>query len=110
MAVLTKAHVEDDPKTTDVYFVEGVDNEVRLVEVSGSLGNAGPGEVLPFRFEAQPKDGVPYPSVRVTPSSLDDLLSRLPVTGHSVLRTDNSIQRLRDGYDAMLLVTGWVTA
>jgi hypothetical protein len=54
--------------------------------------------------------GVPYPSVRVTPSSLDDLLSRLPVTGHSVLRTDNSIQRLRDGYDAMLLVTGWVTA
>ena len=34
---LAKAHVEDDPKTTDVYFVEGVDNEVRLVEVSGSL-------------------------------------------------------------------------
>jgi hypothetical protein len=62
---LAKAHVEDDPKTTDVYFVEGVDNEVRLVEVSGSLGNAGPGEVLPFRFEAQPKDGVPYPSVVV---------------------------------------------
>jgi hypothetical protein len=62
---LAKAHVQDDPKTTDIYFVEGVDNEVRLVEVSGSLDNGGPGEVLPFPFEAQPKEGVPYPSVVV---------------------------------------------
>ncbi|HTU72712.1 MAG TPA: SCO2525 family SAM-dependent methyltransferase [Trebonia sp.] len=49
-----------------------------------------------------------FPSVRVTPRSLDALLARLPVTGTSVLRTDNSIQRLRAGYDAMLLVTGLV--
>ena len=54
--------------------------------------------------------GVKFPSVRVTPESLDALIARLPVTGTSVLRTDNSIQRLRPGYEAMLLVTGWVTA
>jgi hypothetical protein len=62
---LAKAHIEDDPNTTDVYFVDGIDNEVRLVEVSGSLGNGGPGEVLPFRFKEQPEQGVPYPSVVV---------------------------------------------
>lgn len=49
-----------------------------------------------------------FPSVKVTPRSLDALLTRLPVTEISVHRTDNSIQRLRDGYDAMLLVTGLV--
>lgn len=49
-----------------------------------------------------------FPSVRVTPRSLDALLAQLPVTGTSVLRTDNSIRRLRPGYDAMLLVTGFV--
>jgi hypothetical protein len=70
---LAKAHKEDDPQTTDVYFVEGVDDEVRLVEVSGSLSNGGPGEVLPFRFTAQPADGVPFPSVVVllSPSEWD---------------------------------------
>ena len=52
--------------------------------------------------------GVRFPAVRVTPGSLDALLADLPVTGTSVLRTDNSIQRLRPGYDAMLLVTGFV--
>ena len=52
---------------------------------------------------------VRYPAVRVTPRSLDGLLAELPVTGTSVLRTDNSVKRLRPGYDAMLLVTGFVT-
>jgi hypothetical protein len=50
-----------------------------------------------------------YPSVHITPTSLDALLAELPVTGTSVLRTDNSVRRLRPGYDAMLLVTGLVT-
>jgi len=70
---LAKAHVEDDPKTTQVYFVEGIDDEVRLVEVSGSLGSGAPGEVLPVRFSAQPEAGVPYPSVVVllSPSEWD---------------------------------------
>ena len=52
--------------------------------------------------------GTRFPSVRVTPRSLDALLADLPVTGTSVLRTDNSAQPLRPGYDAMLLVTGFV--
>lgn len=47
-----------------------------------------------------------FPAVRVTPRSLDGLLAGLPVTGTSVLRTDNSVRQLRPGYDAMLLVTG----
>ena len=54
--------------------------------------------------------GVRFPSVKVTPRSLDALLADLPVTGTSVLRTDNSVRRVRPGYDAMLLVTGFVTA
>ena len=55
-------------------------------------------------------DGKRFPAVRVTPSSLDTLLAELPVAGTNVLRTDNSIRRLRHGYDAMLLVTGFVAA
>ncbi len=44
----------------------------------------------------------------ITPQSLDGLLAAsFPVTGTSVLRTDNSVRRLRLGYDAMLLVTGF---
>lgn len=53
-------------------------------------------------------DSVGFPSVYVTPESLDALIARLPVTATSMLRTDNSIRPLRKGYDAMLLVTGWV--
>lgn len=49
-----------------------------------------------------------FPSVKITPRSLDALLTKLPITGTSVLRTDNSIRRLRPGYEAMLLVTGFV--
>ena len=52
--------------------------------------------------------GIQFPSVRVTERSLDALLAGLPITGASVLRTDNSVRRLRAGYDAMLLVTGFV--
>jgi hypothetical protein len=53
--------------------------------------------------------GVRFPGVRVTPGSLNELLGRLPVVGTDLLRTDNSVRRLRLGYDAMLLVTGYVT-
>jgi hypothetical protein len=52
--------------------------------------------------------GVRFPSVRLRLPSLEALLARLPVTGTSVLRTNNTIRALRKGYDAMLLVTGWV--
>lgn len=52
--------------------------------------------------------GVSFPAIRITLRSLNALLARLPVTGIDILRTDNSIRRLRPGYDAMLLVTGYV--
>jgi len=52
--------------------------------------------------------GTPFPSVKITPRSLDALLACLPVIETSVLRTDNSVRRLRSGYDAMLLVTGFI--
>jgi hypothetical protein len=52
--------------------------------------------------------GVRFPSVRLTLPSLEALLTRLPVTGTNVLRTNNAIRALRPGYDAMLFVTGWV--
>ena len=52
--------------------------------------------------------GEKYPAIEVTSESLAELLTRVPVTGTDVLRTDNSIRRLRDGYTAMLLATGYV--
>ncbi|MBI3206695.1 MAG: hypothetical protein HYZ29_34490 [Myxococcales bacterium] len=61
---LAEAHMKDDPATTDVFVAEAAD-EVRLVEVSGSVGPGTPREVLPFRFAANPDKGVPYPSVVV---------------------------------------------
>lgn len=57
--VLAEAHRNEDPETTEIYLAEAVD-EVRLVEISGSVGNSG--EVLPFRFAPQPSQGIPYPS------------------------------------------------
>jgi hypothetical protein len=51
--------------------------------------------------------GERYPSVEITGVFLNALLAELPVTGASILRTDNSVRRLRPGYDAMLLVTGF---
>jgi hypothetical protein len=51
--------------------------------------------------------GERFPAVEVTPEFLAELLAQTPVAGADVLRTDNSIRRLRDGYTAMLLVTGY---
>jgi hypothetical protein len=80
--------------------------------VRAFLGSLVPGAPFVMAFmegsSGYEVGGVWFPSVRVTPESLDALLGRLPVTGNSVLRTDNSIRQLRPGYDAMLLVTGWV--
>jgi NNMT/PNMT/TEMT family len=53
--------------------------------------------------------GIKFPAVKVTPQSLAELLTGMPVTGIDVLRTDKSARPLRPGYDAMLLVTGHVT-
>jgi hypothetical protein len=61
---LAEDHKKEDPETTDVFVAEATD-EVRLIEVSGSLGPTAPRAVLPFRFNARPDKGVDYPSVVV---------------------------------------------
>jgi hypothetical protein len=65
---LAEAHRKEDPHTESIFLAESND-EVRLVEVSGSIGDSG--EVLPFRFAPRPDLGVPYPSV-VLLLSVDD--------------------------------------
>ncbi|MCC6646647.1 MAG: hypothetical protein IT374_13880 [Polyangiaceae bacterium] len=69
---LAEAHRAEDPETKSVFLADSVD-EVRLVEVSGSVGTSG--EVLPFRFAPRPDLGVPYASVVVLLSE-DDLGAR----------------------------------
>ncbi len=59
---LAAAHRKEDPETKSVFFAEDP-AEVRLVEVSGSVGTSG--DVLPFRFTARPDQGIPYASVVV---------------------------------------------
>ena len=60
--ILARAHRKADPETQQIYMVEDpAGAEVRLVEVSGSVGNTG--AVMPFRFSARPDLDVPYPSV-----------------------------------------------
>ena len=68
---LAKAHKAEDPETKAIYLAKSSESsaEVRLVEVSGSLGGAG--EVLPFRFAPRNDLGVPYASVVVLLSSED---------------------------------------
>lgn len=106
------------PRTWDLgsmFFVaDGIteDREEFEAAVRTFLGALMPGSPFLMAFmegsSGYDVHGVRFPSVRVTPEALDALLARLPVAGASMLRTDNSIRRLRPGYDAMLLVTGWV--
>lgn len=53
--------------------------------------------------------GFRFPAVKVNPTSLGALLANLPVCACNILRTDNSVRPVRPEYDAMLLVTGFVT-
>lgn len=59
---LAEAHRREDPATTEIYFLEAP-GEVRLLEVSGSVGTSPEKHVLPFRFKEQPDQGIPLPSV-----------------------------------------------
>ena len=107
------------PRTWDLgsmFFVaDGMTTDEGEFEsaVRSFLGALMPGSPFMMAFmegsHGYDVNGVRFPTVKVTPRSLDALLSDLPVTGTSVLRTDNSIRRVRLGYDAMLLVTGFVT-
>lgn len=65
---LADAHRKEDPETVAVYLADS-SSEVRLVEVSSSVGDSG--EVLPFRFAASVEHDVPYPSVVVLLSEAD---------------------------------------
>jgi hypothetical protein len=109
-----------DPRAWDLgtmFFVaDGMteDEEQFEAAVRAFLGALRPGAPFLMAFmegsTGYQVRGLPFPSVVVTPASLDALLARLPVRGTSVLRTDNSTRPLRPGYDAMLLVTGLVAA
>jgi NNMT/PNMT/TEMT family protein len=108
------------PRTWDLgsmFFVaDGITTDEGEFEsaVRAFLGSLVPGSpfMMAFMENSHGYDvhGLRFPAVAVTPGSLDALLAGLPVTGTSVLRTDNSIRRVRPGYDAMLLVTGFTTA
>ncbi len=59
-AMLAAAHRREDPNTSTVrYFPR--DGTVRLLEVSSSAPTTG--EILPFAFNADIANGVPFPSV-----------------------------------------------
>ncbi len=58
---LAHAHRQADPDIQQIWMSEDPSGrEVRLLEVSGSVGNIG--AIMPFRFSARHPD-VPYPSV-----------------------------------------------
>ena len=62
--LLAEEHRKNDPDLQAVYLADDPnDREIRLVEVSGSVGMTW--QVLPFRFAARPDLGVPYPCVIV---------------------------------------------
>jgi hypothetical protein len=79
---MADAHRQADPDITQVYLVDDPNgSEVRLVEVSGSVGNTG--SILPFRFAARPDRNMPYASVVILVSPeekqlLDDKELDLP--------------------------------
>jgi hypothetical protein len=81
--------------------------------VRSFLGGLVPGSAFMMAFMEGSRGydvrGIRFPSVKLTQQSLEELLGTLPVARASVLRTDNSIRRVRAGYDAMLFVTGFVT-
>lgn len=62
--ILARAHKNADPDIVQIFWVEDPKGlEVRLVEVSTSVGSTG--TVMPFRFTARADLGIPYPSVVV---------------------------------------------
>ncbi|MDI1428802.1 hypothetical protein [Polyangium sorediatum] len=59
---LAAAHRRADPDIQQIFMIaDPAGAEVRLLEVSSSVGNTG--SVMPFRFSARPDLDVPFPSV-----------------------------------------------
>ncbi|MGC4067960.1 MAG: hypothetical protein QM784_25585 [Polyangiaceae bacterium] len=81
---LAAAHRVADPDIKQIFMVrDPAGREVRLLEVSGSVGNSG--TVMPFRFSARPDLDVPFPSVVILMSpeekaQLDQQQLHLPET------------------------------
>ena len=56
---LAHAHKSEDPQTNAVFVsFDHQLQEIRMVEVSGSVGYTG--EILPYRFKARPDLDIPY--------------------------------------------------
>jgi hypothetical protein len=79
---LARAHRKADAEIREIFLAKDpAGKEVRLLEVSSSVGNTG--SILPFRFAAREDLGIPYPSVIVLVSpeekqSLDNKELQLP--------------------------------
>lgn len=58
--VLAAAHRHEDTNTTTVKYFP-TPGTVRLVEVSSSAPTTG--EILPFQFNADAANGIPFPSI-----------------------------------------------
>ncbi len=65
--MLATEHKADDDELNAVYWAPHPE-EVRLIEVTGSISDRG--EILPFRFTPDPPD-VPYQSVIILLSPAD---------------------------------------
>ncbi|MBU6427455.1 MAG: hypothetical protein KGR26_00445 [Cyanobacteria bacterium REEB65] len=67
---LAAAHREADPETQEVYFApDPAGAEIRLLEVTASVNTAG--EVLPFGYAPDERQGIPFRSVLVLLSPED---------------------------------------
>lgn len=73
---LAAAHRRADPEIQQIFMVADPEMaEVRLLEVSGAVGNTG--SIMPFRFTARPDLDVPFPSVVILMSPEEkELLDR----------------------------------
>ena len=114
---ILRLSVFDLPSNTwdlgSMFFVaDGISSDEAEFEaaVRSFLGALTPGSPFMMAFmegsAGYDVSGVQFPAVKITQGSLTELVATLPVTGVSVLRTDNSVRPVRSGYDAMLLVTG----
>lgn len=88
---LADAHRKEDPDTERV-LLSPSPTEIRLVEVSPSVASATPPAVMPFRFVAQPEQGVHFPSVVILLSPDEWAL------------VENGSLQLPDGWDMGSLV------
>lgn len=98
-----------------MFFVaDGISSDENEFEaaVRSFLGALTPGSPFMMAFmegsAGYDVSGVQFPAVKITRGSLTELMAALPITGVSILRTDNSVRPARSGYDAMLLVTGYL--